>query len=117
MALTSQITVASSVAIPSGYTRPTISGSLSNPVSYDFTTEIDVDGIAHASSAATGITALVAAVKSYVDGTLLPTNMKVDITGQTVTAHIVINSITETRPDGIYRTTQKYVVAANVKWA
>ena len=117
MALTSEITVSSAIAVPSGYTSPSITLSLTNPSERSFTYEFDASGVAHASNETTGITAAVAAVKTYVDGTLLPTTMKVDISGQTVEAVITINSITRKYADGIYLTADKYVVSGVVNWA
>lgn len=114
MALNSEITVRSGQNfIPSGYTVPTTTITFSGSpfvetVENDFTASATDD----ASNDVTGFTALVAAVKSWVDATLIPTDMKVDITGQTVNAIITIVSVDRFRdPSTLFVTgVEKYRV-------
>lgn len=118
MAITTEITTRQVAAdLPSGYTVPTTTINLgASPVEEKFTYDVATSGIANATPA-TGLTALLAAVKTYVDSTLIPNTFKLD-SSKTVNGIIYIDKVKviNTRTS-IYGTgTEKYRVHGTVKY-
>lgn len=100
-------------------TTITFSGT---PVEEAFSTTIAAAGVTHADMAGTGLTALVAAVKSWVDGTWVPNTLKLDVTGSTINGIITITNIVRnngqsTTPNQLYLTgTDQFTVTGTFKY-
>lgn len=90
MAITSSISILSSAAeLPEGYTPAALT-----PISgetAEFVRDVAVTE-AHASVPATGLTAVLAAVKTYFDGTYAAGTLKLD-TDLTITANLLVTKI------------------------
>lgn len=94
MALTTEATTnLPSAQQPSGWTDPTTTIVLSAPLSEDFETTIAAAGVTHASNASTGLTQLIAAVKTWIDNTYAPNTLKLDTAGETIDGIITITSV------------------------
>lgn len=73
-------------ATPSGYTDPATTNVLTDPREEPFTHIVAASATAHASDAATGLTALVAAVDAWLESTFIPSTLGLESTVNTVTA-------------------------------
>lgn len=77
---------------PSGWTDPATTINLTDPITEDFEATIAASGVADAASASTGLTALVVAVKTWVDGAWAPNTLKLDLT-DTINGIITIENV------------------------
>ena len=105
MAITSEITtnIPSDIK-PDGYTPPAITINFTGETqSANFTTTIAASGVTDAANEVTGITSLVAAIKTWIDGTFNPDILKLDA-AQTINMVIKVNAISR---DNAENTTTK----------
>ena len=96
MALTLETTINSSAlrgGFPSGYTAPATTLTFTSPSSVSHEATVASAGISDASTGSTGLTNLVAAVDTYVSGTLIPTTWGIDVAGNTVNAIATIDLV------------------------
>jgi hypothetical protein len=96
MALTHETTINATAVqggLPTGYTAPTITLSLSSPRNVTGSYTVASSGLSHASVAATGLTAVVSALDTYVSATWIPDVLGLDVTGKTIDATIYITKI------------------------
>lgn len=121
MALTTEATTNLPASqTPSGWTNPatTITGTT---FAENFTTTIAVSGVSHASNASTGLTALIAAVKSWIDGTFAPDTLHFDLT-DTISGIITIKNVVRDNAEStsagkLYITgTDTYTVSGLFQW-
>lgn len=121
MALTTEATTSLPAAqTPSGWTNPatTITGTT---FAENFSTTIAVSGVSHADNASTGLTALIAAVKTWVDGTWGPDTLHMD-TANTISGIITIKNIVRDNAEStsagkLYITgTDTYTVTGLFQW-
>ena len=117
MALTSEITVYAGLKNrPAAYSVPattiTFSGTTHTATGSYSTAAPALDD----SDPVAGITAVVAAVKTYVDGTFIPTSLGIDTTGNTVNAIITVTSVSRSHGTSVYSDTDNYVIGFSVEW-
>lgn len=95
MALTTEATTAlPATQTPSGWTNPATTITFAGtPFQQSFSTTIAVAGVSHATVEATGLTQLIAAVKSWIDGTWIPNTLKLEFTIGDVDGIITVTSI------------------------
>jgi len=118
MAITTEITTRQPASdLPPGYTVPTPSYEfVGTPIEEKFVTTIATAGVANATPA-TGLTALLTAVKDWADNTWIPDTLKLDATA-TVNGIIYLDKvkISNTR-SSIYGTgTENYTVHGTLKY-
>ena len=102
--------------LPTGYSVPATTIEMTSPVQESFTYDVATSGIANATPA-TGLTALLTAVKTYVDNTYIPNTLKLD-SAKTISGIIYVDKVKviNTRTS-IYGTgTEKYRVHGVIKY-
>jgi len=92
MALDLETTTANLSNAPSGYTPPSTSHTFTDKNSVKDNYSVAITGLSGATSTA-GITSVVSAVDTYISGTFIPTNLGIDVSGNTVDAICTIISI------------------------
>lgn len=119
MAITTEITTRlKSSKIPSGFTNPTTTIEFSGtPIEEGFTATIAISGVSHAATASTGLTQLLAAVKTWVDDTWIPDVLKLNDSATIEGIIYVDNVIRQNSQTSIYVTgTEQYVVMGVFKY-
>lgn len=94
MALTTEATTRlASAQTPSGWTNPATTITFTSPITEPFETTIAAAGVTDAASETTGLTNLVAAVKTWVDGTWIPNILKLETTVNDVDGILTITKV------------------------
>lgn len=109
---------------PSGHTPPATTNTFTDAQSINFTHTIASSGITHATVAATGLTALVAAMTTWLTNTFIPTTLGIDVTANTVTAIATIrraaranDGFSNATDPNIYITgTDEFTVVGTLQW-
>lgn len=117
MALTSDITIKSGAAkFPDGYTPPTLT-PITNAEAAEFETDIAITE-ADAGDATTGLNNVMAAIKTFFDGTYAAGTLKLDL-ALTITANLLVTKITRTNTaSSIFLTgTEVFRCTVNVDYA
>lgn len=116
MPLNSEITVAGP-STPTGYTPPSTTISTTGFREVPFTSVIATSAVDDPSSAVTGLTALVTAVKNDLDTNFIAgSELGIDTTAFDVDAVAFIRNITLQKPNGFYRAGANYVVTGTLKY-
>lgn len=94
MALDLEVTTSlPSATKPSGHTPPATTNTFGgNERSEPFSYTVASSGISHASDDAAGLTALIAALTTWLTDTYIPSTLGLDVTGNTVTAIATLKS-------------------------
>lgn len=116
MAITSLITntVPDSQKPTSGHTPVVIAPLTGEYFTAPFAHTVDATGIVDA-DAETAFTAVLAAVKTHVDGTFLPSTVKLDTTA-TITARIYVDSVQLSQASKFADAGRDYQVRGRVTW-
>lgn len=124
MALTNEMKVVLS-DLPSGYTAPTTTITFgANKREERFSADIGASGISHASTASTGLTDLVAALKTWIENTFVPgaNGLGLDVSTRTIKSIATVKKITRDNnqssdTDKLYLTgTDTYHVEGTITW-
>jgi len=119
MAITLETTTALPTGkVPSGHTAPSTTITFTDAQSVQGTHEVAASGIENA-TASTGLTDLVSAIDTYMDGTYLPTVLGLDATDTINVICTITNVVRDAFPtngDMFATHTDQYTVSFTVQW-